>query len=206
MIADDHQMFIDGLTAILKEVTDFNIVDTALNGVEAKTKLENHAVDVLIMDITMPEMDGLKLHTYVKTHFPSVKTLVVTSHSDYHIIHSLSQENVDGFLLKNTDKQELLQAIYTLKEGGTFYSQMVKERVMESIFKSKPSPTDPALSKREKEILRLISKGLTAQEIAEQSFISLNTVNTHKKNLFVKLRVKNVAGLVRYALENGYAN
>ena len=205
VLADDHQMFLEGLASLLKEEENIHLVDIVLNGKEALEVLAKYEVDILIMDVSMPEMDGVELNQLVKEHYPNVKTLALTSHSDHAIISKLTRAKVNGYLLKNAEKSELLTAIYRIHEGEDYFSQMVKDKVVESLFSSKDDNEIPELSKREKEIVKLIVEQRTASEIAQELFISPNTVNTHRKNLLSKLKLKNIAGLVKYAVENGIA-
>ncbi|MEO9804814.1 MAG: response regulator transcription factor [Reichenbachiella sp.] len=205
VIADDHQMFLDGLTALLKDEKDINLVDTALNGREALEIVGKCDVDILIMDVNMPEVDGIELNNSIKQNHPNVKTLALTSHSDHLIVSKLTKRKVNGYLLKNAEKSELLHAIHKINEGEDYFSQMVKDKVVESLFSDTRDKETPELSKREKEVIKLIASQYTATEIAEELFISQNTVNTHRKNLLTKLKLKNVAGLVKFAVENGFA-
>lgn len=205
VIADDHQMFLDGLTALLKDEEDINLVDTALNGNEALEIVGKCDVDILIMDVNMPEVDGVELNNHIKQNHPTIKTLALTSHSDHSIVSKLTKGKVNGYLLKNAEKSELLQAIHKISEGEDYFSQMVKDKVVESLFSDTAEHEAPELSKREKEVIKLIASQCTAAEIAEKLFISQNTVNTHRKNLLTKLKLKNVAGLVKFAVENGLA-
>lgn len=205
VIADDHRMFLEGLTALLKGEKRINILGTALNGREAIELVRNNHVDLMIMDVSMPEVDGIELNNMLKKSFPNVKTLVLTSHSDYQIVSRLTRKSINGYLLKNAEKEELLEAIYKIDSGENYYSQLVKDKVLESLFYTNNEQEVPELSSREKEIIKLISSEFTAQEIADKLFISQHTVNTHRKNLLVKLKLKNVAGLVKFAVENGLA-
>ncbi|WP_422362310.1 response regulator [Reichenbachiella sp.] len=205
VIADDHQMFLDGLTSLLKDEESIHLVDTALNGEEALQIVERNQVDILIMDISMPKVDGIELNSLVKKNHPSVKTLALTSHSDHYMISKLAKGKVNGYLLKNAEKFELLLAINKIDQGEDYFSQMVKDKVVESMFSNGAENDLPELSKREKEIIKLIVSQDTAPEIAEKLFISQNTVNTHRKNILTKLKLKNVAGLVKFAVENGLA-
>lgn len=205
VIADDHQMFLDGLTAMLRDEKGINLVDTALNGEEALDIVERCEVDLLILDVSMPKVDGIELNNAIKKNHPTVKTLVLTSHSDHRVVSKLAKGQVNGYLLKNAEKSELLRAIYKIGEGEDYFSQMVKDRVVESMFSTAHEKEMPELSKREKEIIKLIVAQCTAPEIAEQLFISQNTVNTHRKNILTKLKLKNIAGLVKFAIENELA-
>ncbi|WP_445721339.1 response regulator [Flavobacterium sp.] len=204
IIADDHNMFLEGIASLLSNSDDVEIVGKASNGKEALSLLEKTKTDIIVLDISMPEMDGIEVAKYIKKKYPDLKTLILSTHSNSHMIAKLIRIGIDGYLLKNAEKDELLYAIKKIKSGSTYYSKEVTEihNEYESNLKQNLATTTE-LSNREKEILILIAQQLTAAEIAEKTFISLNTVNTHKRNLLSKLNVKNTAGLVKYAIELG---
>ncbi|CAM3922405.1 MULTISPECIES: response regulator transcription factor [Flavobacterium] len=204
IIADDHNMFLEGIASLLSNSDDVEIVGKASNGKEALSLLEKTKTDIIVLDISMPQMDGIEVAKYIKKKYPDLKTLILSTHSNSHMIAKLIRIGIDGYLLKNAEKDELLYAIKKIKSGSTYYSKEVTEihNEYESNLKQNLATTTE-LSNREKEILILIAQQLTAAEIAEKTFISLNTVNTHKRNLLSKLNVKNTAGLVKYAIELG---
>lgn len=202
MLVDDHPMFLNGLSVLLKSDPLIEVVATAAGGEEALNILATHTVDVLVTDISMPEMDGIKLNTVVKAKYPKVKSLILSTHNDPERISKLIQKDVDGYLLKNAEKEEFVVALAELQNGKKYFSPEVKEKYVNSLFESKPEP-QVKLSRREKEILKYLVKELTAKEIGEALFISAHTVNTHKKNLMAKLNAKNSAGLITYAMKHG---
>ncbi len=208
IVADDHQIFLDGLLALLQDVENLNIIGTAINGLDVLELLKSLTIDLVILDINMPQMDGIELNKVIKKEYPNVKTLVLSTHSDPDKISSLTKGKANGYLLKNCGKMELLEAIYTIVNYNTnYFSSEVKEKYMNSVFNPNNKEEHiEELSKREIEIINLITQEYTAQEIAEKLFISPHTVNTHRKNLLAKLNVKNLAGLVRYAVKNGLAD
>jgi DNA-binding NarL/FixJ family response regulator len=204
IIADDHNMFLEGIASLLSNSDDVEIVGKASNGKEALSLLEKTKTDIIVLDISMPEMDGIEVAKYIKKKYPDLKTLILSTHSNSHMIAKLIRIGIDGYLLKNAEKDELLYAIKKIKSGSIYYSKEVTEIHNEYDSNLKQNlATTTELSNREKEILILIAQQLTAAEIAEKTFISLNTVNTHKRNLLSKLNVKNTAGLVKYAIELG---
>ncbi|UII30442.1 response regulator transcription factor [Fulvivirga ulvae] len=206
LIVDDHHMFLEGLAALLENIENVHLSGTLKNGREAMDYLKSNAVDVVIMDISMPGMDGMELNRLIKNDHPQIKTMVLSTHSDPKTINKLIQDDVNGYLLKNADKSELLEAIYALAKGENYFSEEVKEKYTNSMFaRQTKSSEEPPLSRREIEILKLIVAQNTTQEIAEKLFISQHTVNSHRKNLLSKLGLKNTAGLVKYALEEGLA-
>lgn len=206
ILADDHSMFLEGLHALLSATEDIAIVGLALTGNDVMDLLKREQVDIVVTDISMPGMDGITLNSMIKKQYPQIKTLVLSTYSDPDKIIKLTNNKANGYLLKNAEKDELLKAIYTIFRGSNYFSKEVQEKYTASIFSAeKGSGIDPALSKREKEILKYIAAEYTTPEIAEKLFISQYTVNTHRKNLISKLGVKNVAGLVKYAFKNGLA-
>jgi DNA-binding NarL/FixJ family response regulator len=155
----------------------------------------------------MPDMDGIELSKKIKHEYPAIKTLILSTHSDINMIQKCINHGVDGYLLKNAEKEELIVALKEIYKGEKYFSQSVKDDYMNSVFTSKKAKNSLIqLSRRELEVLRLITKEFTAQEIADELFISQNTVNTHRKNLLSKLNAKNTAGLVMYAVQNGLLN
>lgn len=204
IIADDHTMFLEGLISLLRNVPDITVTAKASNGKELIDLLSNNKADVVLLDISMPEMDGVEVTKIIKKKYPELKIIILTTHSNSHIVAKLNRLGVNGYLLKNAEKDELLYAIRKVTTGESYLSKEVAaiQKEFDSNLKKNLSSTTE-LSNREKEILVLIAKQLTAAEIAEKTFISLNTVNTHKRNLLSKLNVKNTAGLVKYAIELG---
>lgn len=208
VIADDHRMFIDGLKALLKTQKQFSITGEALNGKQLLEILGNTAADIILMDVNMPEMDGIEATKQVKLHYPQIKVLMLTMFNTRDYIEKLLRAGADGYILKNTGKEELTIAIETIMRGESFFSKEVTEKIMEGLQKKKNQENDPMmteLTEREKDVLKLIVEELTTNEISETLHISPHTVETHRKNLISKLQVKNIAGLVKYAIQHGLA-
>lgn len=208
IIADDHQMFMDGIKLLLKARKDIEIVAEANNGAQVLEALKTNVAHLILMDVNMPEMNGEEATKQVKKLFPQTKILMLTMFSTRDYIEKLLRAGADGYILKNTGKEELSAAIDTVMAGNPFYSKEVTERIMEGLQKKKTTETNPLfieLTQREKDVLKLIVKELTSHEIADQLCISFHTVETHRKNLISKLQVKNIAGLVKFALQNGIA-
>lgn len=207
IIVDDHQMFLEGLCALLQGEPQVKVVDVALNGRQLLEKIKDVEIDVVVSDINMPEMDGIELSKQLKKEYPKIKTLILSTHNDAQMVGKCIQNDVDGYLLKNAEKQELLKALTAIVEGEKYFAEEVKSEYMKTVFSeggvTKEKESLAPLSRREKEILVHIAMELTTQEIAEKLFISQNTVNTHRKNLMSKLNAKNTAGLVKYAIQQG---
>lgn len=200
LIADDHPMIIDGLRMSLSNVAEVKIVADARDGQSVINVLKKFPVDVILLDINMPGLNGFDTLKKIKPLFPNVKILILSMYDMPEFIRSVIKGGASGYLLKNTGKDELIEAIQKAHRGETYFSRDVRQ-----ILKNEEnSPTSSVhLTRREKEILRLIAMEKTTSEIAEELFISTHTVDTHRKNLLSKLDVKNAAGLVKFALENG---
>jgi DNA-binding NarL/FixJ family response regulator len=204
IIADDHTMFLQGIVSLIENEENISILGKASNGNEVFKIIVKAIPDVLLLDISMPEMDGIEVTKIIKQQFPTIKILILSTHSSVQMIAKLIRMGVDGYLLKNAEKRELLHAINTIQKGESYFSKEVIQKNVENNSKIKSGNVQiTELSYREKEILVLIAQGLTGNEIAEKENISPNTVNTHRKNLLSKINVKNTAGLVKYAVENG---
>lgn len=206
LIADDHQMFIDGLKSILSQQEQCEIIAKANNGLEVLEQLKMHAIDVVLMDVNMPEMDGIEATKMVRELHPEVKILMLTMFNTRDYIEKLLKAGAHGYILKNTGKDELIEAIEKVNSGESFFSEEVKLKIMEGLQQKKNLEKDMfniELTEREKQVLTLIVKEYTTNEIAEELFISPHTVETYRKNLTSKLPVKNIAGLVRYAIQMG---
>ncbi len=204
LIVDDHLMFLEGLKSLLQNEPTIEIVAVATSGKMALDVLEKSEVDIVISDISMPDIDGFELVGTIQKKYPTISTLMLSMHSESSIITKVIKQNVNGYLLKNAEKTELLKAIRLIAEGENYFSEEVKRIYTESSFnRKKQSSNTIELSRREKEVLKLIINEYTAKEIADELIISQHTVESHRKNIFSKLGVKNVAGVVKYAYENG---
>jgi len=200
-IVDDHQMMLDGLKALLSGEASIQIIGESNNGKIAFDKILIAQPDVLITDISMPEMNGLELTRAVKEKFPKIKVLALSMFGERNTISEMLEAGINGYILKNTGKQELLTAVTKVAEGGMFFSDEVSDELM------KPAPVENkhdesvSLTPREIEIVRLIEKEYSNALIAETLFISERTVETHRKNIFRKTNTKSVVGLIKYAME-----
>ncbi|CAZ94843.1 response regulator transcription factor [Zobellia galactanivorans] len=205
IIADDHKMFIDGLLSILNDAPEFSVRTTAKNGKQVVKYLDINGTDdlhLLITDLSMPEMDGIALNRIVKEKHPSLKTLVVSMHIDGSMIEKLIQNNVDGYVPKNAEKDELLTAMRTIVKGEKYFSQEIKQAYTDAMFENKKQD-EVHLTDREKEVLKLIADEYTTQEIADKLYLSKHTIESYRKNLISKLQVKNLAGLTKHAIKIG---
>lgn len=205
IIADDHKMFLDGLLSILSVKSEYNILFTANSGknvVKYVSINPTEKIDLIITDISMPEVDGITLNNTVKNINSNIKVLVVSMHIDSVMIDTLIKNDVDGYIPKNAEKEELLKAIATILKGEKYFSKIIKDAYMQSAF-NKEKETITALTQREKEVLKLIALENTTQEIADILFLSKHTIESYRKNLISKLNVRNLAGLTKYAIKLG---
>ncbi|MFT6851134.1 MAG: two-component system nitrate/nitrite response regulator NarL [Sphingobacteriales bacterium] len=201
VIADDHQMFIDGIKALLVNQPDIEIVGEALNGEEVLKTVNSKPVDIILMDINMPVLDGIETTRQLQQKHPKVKVMMLTMYKNAEFIDQLMAIGAKGYLLKNTGKKELVKAIKTLGEGGNYFSPAIQETAEKSLDDQRRGHAEPIifLTKREREVLTLVAKEKSTPEIASQLYISPHTVETHRKNIHHKLNIHTTAGLVKYA-------
>ncbi|GLU44593.1 response regulator transcription factor [Allomuricauda sp. NBRC 101325] len=205
LLADDHQIMLDGLKAIFAKDKALSIVGTACNGLEVLEFLKKETVDVLLLDLQMPGMDGLETTMHVKKSYPEIKVIMLTTNDEGSIITSLFKVGANGYLLKNASKDYLIQGIKDVYDGKKVISSHLTEKMIESLTEEPKTGSGniPTITKREVEVIKLIALEHTTQEIADLLFVSTNTVATHKRNLFVKMDVKNSVGMIRKAAEWG---
>ena len=203
-IIDDHEVVINGLKAMLSNNEDLKIVLTTTRADVLLSFLKNYGADVILMDIQMPEISGIDLCKMVLKQYPDIKVIAFSSFDDTHYIRQVLRNGASGYILKNADQQTIVAAIHTVMEGEEFIDESIKKLLIhESITGQRRSMYEIPLTKREKEILKLIAEENTNQQIADTLFISLRTVETHRLNITQKLGVKNAAGLVKEAIRRG---
>ena len=208
-IADDHKIMIDGIKAVLKTDSSILVIGESLNGVQVIDWYKTNTSDVLILDINMPELDGLDVLRRLKGHASKPKIIVLSSYDDIKLIREVLKMGASGFLAKNCAGENIIEAIKTVVLGEQYFSASVKKRIY-SDFTGQPSGLEMVpegtfyneLTNRETDVLRLIAKEMSSKTIAVELSISINTVETHRKSLIKKLNVKNVVGLVLYAVKN----
>jgi DNA-binding NarL/FixJ family response regulator len=200
LIADDHQMFVDGLKSLLVEEKEMCVVGEAKNGHEVLEICDHEEVDIVIMDINMPLMDGIQTSRELSKKHPSVKILGLSMYNDRDFISDILKAGAQGYVLKNTGKESLLNAIATVQSGSNYLSEEVSKTLLSGFIKTGTrDQMQEKLSDREREVLDCIASGLTTHEIADKLFISKNTVETHRKNLLYKLKARNTAELINNA-------
>lgn len=203
-MVDDHQMFIDGIKALLDGQDLFKIVAEFTNGSDGLALLEHQEIDIIITDLSMAEMSGVELVRRVKANYPEIKILVLSMHNNRETISEILMSEAEGYILKNTDKKELLTALKRINDGGTFYSNEVMSLMFEKVKQDKKQEIAiEQLTPREIEILILITEELSSEEIGKKLFISSRTVETHRKNILAKTKVKTIVGLIKFAFQYG---
>jgi DNA-binding NarL/FixJ family response regulator len=202
IITDDHQLFRNGLKMLLEASPEFEIVGEASNGEEFLRILRNCTADIVLMDINMPEMDGIEATKKGIKICPSISVIALSMYGEEEYYYKMVDAGAKGFLLKDSDISEVKEAILTVRKGGSYFSQELLYHVIQKIKHRESESKSANLSKREKEILLKICEGLSNQEIAETLFISKRTVDKHRANLLGKTNSKNTASLILFAIKN----
>ena len=207
IICDDHQILVQGLKSLLKDSEEIEIIATANNGQELLETLKNKKPDILLLDVDMPVMDGYETLKQVKSKYSSIKVISLTIHLDKTIIQKMMETGASGYLLKNINKSELSEAIRKVYSGKIYISDEATNSLLDKEkLEVKTAQLDESveeLTKREIEILKLIAEGYSNTEIGGILYISPRTVDTHRTNIMKKLNVKNIAGLIKYAVQAG---
>lgn len=198
-IVDDHQMLIDGLKALLLDEKNITVVGESISAQNAIVEISKKQPDVVLTDINMPEMDGIELTKKVKSSFPNIKVIALSMFGEQQTISDMLKAGVNAYILKNTGKQELLNAIEKVIQGGSYFSEEVNAEMNRKDFEINTKEIN--LSAREIEIIELIAKEYSNAKIAEELYISERTVETHRKNIFRKTDTKSVIGLLKYCIE-----
>jgi DNA-binding NarL/FixJ family response regulator len=199
-IVDDHPVVIEGIHALLMNEKDIAWVGQAMNAASCLGFFVNNTADVVLMDISMPGMDGVELCATMKNKYPGIFILGLSTFNQGIYIKKMMENGASGYILKNSSKEELVKAIHVVHEGGIYFSGEAGKALADYQKSSKNAL--PELTPREKEILELIAEGYTNPQIAEKIFLSQFTVDSHRKNLLAKLNVKNTATLIKLAVEH----
>ncbi len=206
LIVDDHQMFIDGIIALLRNEKRFKITGQATSAQKALEILLNNTADIVITDISMPGMNGIELTKIIKNKYPATKVLVLTMYNDHDVANEIMMGEAEGFILKNTGKTELVTALQTIADNGTFYSRDVLTLLMQKVKTDKKAETETInLTQREKEVIQLICQEMSSSQIAEKLFISKRTVDAHRANIYEKTGCKTIISLIKFAVKNHLA-
>ena len=205
-IVDDHKMVIEGLELMLTPLKNISVVGTATSGEEAIERIPGSKAEVVLLDINMQGINGVETCKALVKAKPELKIVALSMHKESSLIKLMLGNGAKGYVLKNAGQEEVVKAIEAVSNGKMYLDETVNDIVLNSVAnrgeKKKQSPF-PSISRREKEVLQLILQEYTTQEIADKLFISFGTVETHRRNMLIKLGAKNTAGLVRIAIEYG---
>jgi DNA-binding NarL/FixJ family response regulator len=207
LLVDDHKLFREGLNFVLSQMDGFEVVGEASNGNEFLELIDSLEVDLVLMDISMPGLDGIDATARAIEKHPNLKVIALTMFCDEEYYYKMIQAGVSGYILKESGKDELANAINTVLRGENYFSQKLLRNIILNLnqvknFKGANHKQDVKLTPREREILKLICQGLSNAEISEKISLSLRTVEGHKSNLINKTGVRNSVSLVMYALKN----
>ncbi|MBI4596029.1 MAG: response regulator transcription factor [Candidatus Tectomicrobia bacterium] len=206
LLVDDHPIILEGIRACLAEHEDIEIIGEALNGEEAIQKATELSPDVVLMDISLPGMNGIEVTQFLQREVPQTKILAFTMYNSKQYVLSSIRSGARGYVLKDTSPSELVLAIKSIYVGGSFFSSRASQAVLEGFVKESETEEKSdkvALTKREKEVLTLIAQGVSNKEIANRLFVSVRTIETHREHIMSKLNVHTVAELTMYAIAKG---
>ncbi len=213
LIADDHDVVRSGLRVLLTSFPDFTVIGEAADGEEAVRLAAERKPDVILMDISMPHLDGIEATTRIIEHQPDARIVILSVHEDEEYVKRILKAGARGYVLKNARRKEIAQAIRSALSGERFFSPGISRLIVDGYIKRSAEPPsspqkpdvrgDQRLTRRETEILGYIAKGLTNKQIAERLYLSFRTVNTHRTNIMQKLDIHDTAGLVRHAISLG---
>ena len=208
LIVDDHLLMIEGLKSLLEDEDSISFVAGATSMKETLDFLINNQIDVILMDINMPDSSGIEITKKVRELFPQIKVIALTMHEDISIISRMIKAGASGYVLKRTNMHEVIDALKIVHQNGKYLSTSVQNVIMDNLM----SPDDlmdpdegnkPILSARELEVLKLIAKEFSNEQIGKKLFISERTVEAHRRNIFIKTKTKSIVGLIKYAITEG---
>lgn len=202
-ITDDHPIVANGLKKILDDFENINVVAVYATGNDMLKEVGTSLPDVMLLDMNLPDLEGPDLARQLLKKFPAIKIIVLTSSDVTVQVKKMLQIGCQGYLLKDSDDKTIVEAIEAVYNGGQFLSPVIQQQLVNDMFRNKNQKQNTLLTRREKEVLQLITQEFTNQEIADKLFISLHTVDNHRSSLLQKLDAKNTAGLVKKAIENG---
>lgn len=205
-IADDHELVRKGLVSLLREDPQINVVFDVANGLELLEELKKHPVDVVLLDLEMPVCDGREALKIMGINYPKTNAIILSMHYSNEYIMDCMTHGAKGFLPKNSDIEKLVEAIYQVHKNGFFVDSDISKVLLDhavNVRKNQEKDPEEKLTGREIEIIKLVCDGLLNKEIADKLFLSVRTVEAHRKNIVKKIHVSNVAGLIKFAIQNG---
>lgn len=206
LITEDHEMYLEGLSLLLQKQDKYSIIGTYPNATTLLDALPNHEADILLLDVHLPDMEAEVLLKAIRQKQPTIKVLYLTLMRGTRNVHKLVRHQIEGYILKNANISELCEAIDSIHRGGTYFTPEIDITETDKNFRHTVSVDDKRISdiltKREIEILKLVCQEYSNSDIAGKLFLSVGTIETHRKNIIAKLGVNNTVGLVKYALRN----
>lgn len=199
LIVDDHPMILEGINALLAEEPEMKVTHLCTNAIETISAIKKETPDVALLDINLPDINGIELCQKIKTEFPSVRSIALTTFSDRSYVNKMLEAGAFGYLIKSSTKEEIVNAIKQVYKGGMVLNVSFDLSETTAFKKEKI----PFLTPREKEVLKYIAEGLTNPQIASALYVSVLTINSHRKNLLSKFEVSNTAALIREAAKMG---
>jgi DNA-binding NarL/FixJ family response regulator len=203
LLVDDHPLVRAGIRRVLETRPGLTVVGEASNGAEAISLVESLEPDIVVLDLTMPEVDGLDVLNRLRRRSGTLRILVLTMHAQGEYVRRAIDAGADGYVLKESAVQELLTAIDMVRNGHPYYSPRIEAELAQSMESAERSPDAARLTGREREVLRGIARGLSTKEMAARLAISARTVETHRANLMRKLEIRSIARLTQYAIRAG---
>lgn len=205
MIVDDHKILREGIKWMFSDVEDITVSAEASDGKEAISLLDINPVDVILMDLSMPGMDGVEATARICDKYPQIKILALTMHAQASFVQLMLRNGAHGFLLKQASKEELLDAIHTVLNGKRYLGAHTTELLLDNLAGQQSTAKSflPTLTRREREVLKLITQGKSDNDIAQELIVSPATIESHRKNIRSKLGARNSAEIVRIAMERG---
>jgi DNA-binding NarL/FixJ family response regulator len=208
ILVDDHQIVRDGIKALLNDAEDIDVISEAASYNELREKLKLQDPDIIVMDISLPEMSGLEITKLLSETHPDLKVLILSMYTGEDFIFNAIKAGAKGYLPKNTTRKEIIDAIHSVYNNNEYYSESISKVILKSyVQKAKtsdnlPERAEDKLSSREIEILKYFAGGMSNQEIADKLFISIRTVESHKNHIMQKLELKSTVELIKYAIKN----
>ena len=206
LIADDHKIMLAGLRSLLEKQDDFEVVAEAPNGRKAVQLAQEKEPDVVVMDVSMPDLNGIEATTQITESLPATRVIALSMHSDKRFVMGMLRAGASGYLLKDCASQELATAIHRVAEGKKYLSPEITGVVIDDFLLGAPAEETAAaspLSAREREVLQLIAEGWSTKQIAAHLYVSIKTIETHRRQLMKKLDLHNIADLTKYAIREG---
>ncbi len=207
ILADDHQIFRDGIKSLLSDEENLEVIAEASNGEELMSLLKVFKPDVLVLDITMPKTSGIELAKIISEQYPEINILILSMHKNEDFVVNAMINGAKGYLPKDTSRKELLDAIYTIAQGEEYLGKLISSNILKSYIKKsrlgfERNDRDETLTIREKEIIEQVGAGLSNKQIADKLFISVRTVDSHKNHIMSKLKLKSTAELIIYGIKH----